>query len=36
MPDPGMSTLEMFIWFNAFLALLIAVIAFVGWWRLPK
>ena len=32
--DPGMSTLEMFVWFNAFLALMIAVIAFVGWWRL--
>ena len=34
MLDPGMSTLEMFVWFNTFLALMIAVIAFVGWWRL--
>jgi len=29
-----MTTLEMFVWFNAILALMIAVIAFVGWWRM--
>ena len=34
MLDPGMNTLEMFIWCTAILALLVAVIAFVGWWRL--
>ena len=34
MSDPGMSTLEMYVWLSALLALLIAAIAFVGWWRL--
>ena len=33
-PDSGISTLEMFIWFNAILALMIAVIAGIGWWRM--
>jgi len=31
-----MTTLEMFVWFNAILALMIAVIAFIGWWRIPR
>ena len=29
-----MTTLEMFVWFNAILALMIAVIAGIGWWRM--
>ena len=29
-----MTTLEMFVWFNAILALMIAVVAGIGWWRL--
>ena len=29
-----MTTLEMFVWFNAILALMIALIAGIGWWRM--
>jgi hypothetical protein len=29
-----MSTLEMFVWLTALLALMIAAVAFVGWWRI--
>ena len=33
-PDGGLTVLEMYVWFGAFLALMIAGVAFIGWWRM--